>query len=329
MTPDLVGRVRRAGRELRLRSLVVTRADPRGTVTVAGPDPHRAGRRYEIGSVTKLVTGVLLARMVLDGEVALDDPLERHLRWDLPWRDGRAPTLGDLATHRAGLPNTPRPLLVGESALAAGLSSRDPWARIEADRYRALVAREARRIRRPGVFRYSSSGIGLLGAALAARAGTSYEELATERVLRPLGMARSTFDRPAGADAVVRGHSASGAPAPYLRDRMPAAGALASTSEDVTLLIRAGLADSLVPPRLREAVTFSQVPRARVVAGLGVGLAWLLTERDGRVTAWHNGATWGFSAYAAVRPADGVSVVVLTDTCRSVDEFGTELIDAG
>ena len=42
MTPDLVGRVRRAGRELRLRSLVVTRADPRGTVTVAGLDALRS-----------------------------------------------------------------------------------------------------------------------------------------------------------------------------------------------------------------------------------------------------------------------------------------------
>ncbi|WP_369133624.1 serine hydrolase [Modestobacter sp. I12A-02662] len=63
---------------------------------------------FEIGSVTKAVTGVLLAEMVLRGDVSLEDPLSQHLPGPQPaWRH-RAPTLLELATHRSGLPNTPK-----------------------------------------------------------------------------------------------------------------------------------------------------------------------------------------------------------------------------
>lgn len=327
MTPDdLVRHVRRSGRDLRLRSLVATVADPDSSITAAGPTAAAADHLYEIGSVTKLATGVLLAAMVLRGDVALTDPLSAHLPWDLPWRRGAEPTLETLATHRSGLGNTPRSLAVGEFALAAGLSTRDPWAGLDAAAYRTLVADAARRVRRPGTFRYSSLGIGLLGDALAARAGMAFEDLATQRVLQPLHMTRTTFARPAGE--ITAGHSARGTSAPFLQDRMPAAGALASTTQDVTRLLRAALPDSPAPARLREAVALAQAPRARTGPGAEVGLAWLraTAPRDEGLTLWHNGGTWGFSAFAAVRPGDGKSVVLLTDTCRPLDALGAELL---
>lgn len=62
---------------------------------------------FEIGSITKVFTGVLLADMHLCGEVALEDPLSRHLPRPPPaWRQ-REPTLLELATHHSALPNTP------------------------------------------------------------------------------------------------------------------------------------------------------------------------------------------------------------------------------
>src|SRR5687768_15234685 len=126
---------------------------------------------YEIGSITKAFTGVLLADMVLRGEVGFDDPLSRHLERPRPaWRH-RDATLLELATHRSGLANAPKALSRRELAFSLGLGRRDPWAGVSDEEYAALVGRESPRGMPGRRWRYSSMGFGLLGDALAARAG--------------------------------------------------------------------------------------------------------------------------------------------------------------
>lgn len=189
---------------------------------------------FEIGSITKAFTGVLLADMVLSGDIALEDPLSRHLSTRRPaWRH-REPTLLELATHRSGLPNTPGPMNRRELLYAMGFGAADPWARLTPKDYERLVAKESPR-RAPGErVRYSSLAVGLLGDALAARAGTTYGELLAERVLQPLGMrATSVQPPPALARQVVSGHSRRGRPRPPIKDLMPAAGSLRSNAEDM------------------------------------------------------------------------------------------------
>ena len=141
-----------------------------------------------------MFTGTLLAAMHLRGEVHLDDPLSAYLpATGLPaWRD-RTPSLAQLATHRGGLPNTPRALAWRELAFASGLLRSDPWASVSERDYAALVAG----IRPRGVggkMRYSSVGFGLLGDALARRAGRSFEELLSDRICGPLGLQRTRVD---------------------------------------------------------------------------------------------------------------------------------------
>jgi CubicO group peptidase (beta-lactamase class C family) len=143
-----------------------------------GPAPD-GSTLFEIGSITKVFTGVLLADMHLRGEVSLDDPLSRHLSAPRPaWRH-REPTLLELATHRSGLPNTPRPMQRREMAYQLGLGQRDPWADMTLDEYHRLVGNESPRTAPGTGFRYSSMAVGLLGDALAARAGRPYEQLLT------------------------------------------------------------------------------------------------------------------------------------------------------
>ncbi len=149
---------------------------------------------YEIGSITKAFTGVLLADMHLRGEVGLDDPLSRHYGGPVPsWRE-REPTLLELATHRGALPNTPGPLARREFLFALGIGDRDPWRDVDAAAYGELLRATAPRRAPGGRLRYSSIGFGLLGDALAAAAGMPYEELLRERVLAPLGMDATTLD---------------------------------------------------------------------------------------------------------------------------------------
>jgi CubicO group peptidase (beta-lactamase class C family) len=126
-----------------------------------GADTPDGTTLFEIGSITKPFTGVLLADLVLRGEVSLDDPLSRHLPSPAPaWRH-REPTLLELATHRSALPNTPGGNGRRELAYLLGLGT-NPWAQLSRAAYVRLVGRESPR-RAPGRrFRYSSMAVGCL-----------------------------------------------------------------------------------------------------------------------------------------------------------------------
>ena len=81
-----------------------------GRVRAGAPDLPDSGTIFEIGSVTKVFTGLLLADLAEQGIVGLDDPLASHLpAWvRVPTFKGHQVTLGDLASHAAGLPRDPK-----------------------------------------------------------------------------------------------------------------------------------------------------------------------------------------------------------------------------
>ena len=80
-----------------------------GSMGITDPRPVNGDTLYEIGSITKVFTSLLLADMVERGEVALDDPVAKYLPASvtMPERAGRQITLLDLSTHRSGLPRMP------------------------------------------------------------------------------------------------------------------------------------------------------------------------------------------------------------------------------
>ena len=283
-------------------------------------EPVDARSAFEIGSVTKAFTGVLLADMVLAGEVSLDDPLSRHLPSPRPaWRK-REPTLVELATHRSGLPNTPAPMRHREVRYAFGLGGDDPWKGITRAEYERLVSGESPRAAPGARARYSSVGVGLLGDALAARAGVPYGTLLADRVLRPLGMHRTGLE----TGPLVPGHSRRGQPRPPLNDLMPAAGSLRSTVEDMLRF----LAASLHPPTERPgpALALAQQPHGRLGRGAEAGLGWVIIRPKGRRVVWHNGGTWGYRSFAGSAPDDGIAVVALGSSTRSLDRLGFRLL---
>lgn len=291
----------------------------------AGSVPPDGSSLFEIGSITKAFTGVLLADMALRGDVALDDPLSRHLPSPRPaWRH-REPTLLELATHRSGLPNTPRTMRLRETAYALGFGRRDPWAHVSEDDYSALLAREAPRHAPGGRARYSSMAVGLLGNALACRADTTYERLLAERVLMPLEMRDTVVTVPPGR-TLLQGHSPHGRLRPPIEDRMPAAGSLRSTVEDMLRFLAACLESP--EGSLGSALDLARRPHARIGRGLQVGLCWfILARRRTPPVVWHSGGTWGFRSFAAFAPDRGTAAVVLSNTARSVDRPGFQLVE--
>lgn len=292
----------------------------------ADGDEPDASTLFEIGSITKAFTGVLLADMHLRGEISLEDRLSTHVPSPRPaWRH-REPTLLELATHRSALPNTPKPLGRRELAYSLGIGKTDPWAAVTDAEYARLVGCESPRRAPGGRIRYSSMAVGLLGNALAARAETSYEDLLRERILDPLGMSATAIAvAPERSRKLIGGHSRRGQPRPPIEDFMPAAGSLRSNADDMLRFLIACLSPPTEPPG--PALALAQQPHARGRKRLEIGLCWMIFSppRAPKIV-WHNGGTWGFRSFAGVAPESRTAVILMSNTARSVDRLGLALL---
>jgi CubicO group peptidase (beta-lactamase class C family) len=324
---DLVERAMRSGRRVGLVVGLLAggerRVIGRGRLRVGGDDVPDGGTLFEIGSVTKVFTGLLLADLVAHGVVGLDDPLGRHLpAWRVPGFDGRQITLGDLASHTSGLRRDPRGMLrrwLGDR--------RNPYAGLSVERVQEGLARTRLR-RRPGRrVRYSNLGTGLLGEALARAAGQPYEQLVRERICLPLGMHDTVITPTGGQTArLATGHTRRGRPvAPFQLPGLAGAGALRSTAADMLAFLEANLDPSGTP--LVAAIERAQRPRARAARRFQVGLGWIIVQlpRAAGPMLWHNGGTNGFRSFVGAAPETGTAVVVLSNTARSVDRLGLRL----
>lgn len=288
-----------------------------------GPEsaPVDANTVFEIGSITKTFTTALLADLAKRGAVALDDPVARYLPATVRLRqNGRAITLLDLATQSSGLP-----------AIPANMRPRDrddPYVDYAAPQLYEYLS-SFTPPRPPGAkYEYSNVGFGLLGHALSQRAGTSYEALVTERILRPLRMTNTRITMsPDVQRRLAIGHNRDGdTVSTWNFDALAGAGALRSTLNDMLIYLAANL-DSASSP-LGEALQMTHASRAETTSpNLTIGLAWHLLRANGSTIVWHNGETGGYHAFIGFDPARRTGVVILSNSATSIDDLGFHLID--
>jgi len=283
---------------------------------------------FEIGSVSKVFTSLLLADMVHRNEVALDDPaanyLPEHVR--MPERSGRSITLRDLSTHRSGLPPMPGNL-VAKMAQRKDPDGAHLGYGVD-DLYQFLSSYSLPRD--PGsAFEYSNLGAGLLGHLLACRAGTDYESLVRHRITQPLGMPDTGIQLSSSMkQRMATGHNAMLAPAANsdLPAPLAGAGALRSSANDMLTLLEAflGYKESPLAPAMN-AMFETRCPAGHTEMGLG----WFIYSPDGRQIAVHNGGTGGFRSYVGYEPKTRIGVVVLSNasTVIGVDDIGIHLLN--
>jgi CubicO group peptidase (beta-lactamase class C family) len=263
---------------------------------------------FEIGSVTKTFTGLLLAIADEKGEAKLDDPVEKFLPDGLSLRDakGEPIRMADLATHRSGLPR-----------LAPNMrpaNQRDPYADYTEAQLLEFVKGFTATSARDVKFEYSNIGFGLLGYALtrAARA-ESFDALLAMRIFAPLGMASSTSLPDRFAARMTQPHDSAGRPTPawHLAPAHAAAGAIRSTAGDIGRYVELMAGAKSLP--LSAAAKLATTPRAASAnPNNPIGLAWVRVPFNERVLSNHDGATFGSSASLFVdrEKKEGVFLVV-------------------
>jgi D-alanyl-D-alanine-carboxypeptidase/D-alanyl-D-alanine-endopeptidase len=275
---------------------------------------------FEIGSITKTFTTLLLQDMVGRGEMKLEDPVTKYLPASvkMPVRNGKDISLLHLATHMSGLPREPDNYEFGVPD--------NPCAGYTVEKLYAFLS-GYNLSRDPGVqFEYSNPGIAVLARTIALKAGTDYEPLLVDRICRPLKMdsTRLTLTPDLKARSAL-GHSALGSTVPSSDfGALAPVGGLHSTANDMLNYLSAGL--GLTPSGVGATLQKAQEVRVRdFMPDADMGLAWVTSHNpEGTRLTWHNGATYGFLAYAGMDKAQRRGVVVLS-SARGLND----LFDAG
>jgi CubicO group peptidase (beta-lactamase class C family) len=260
---------------------------------------------FEIGSISKTFTGLILARMVVEGKVRLDEPV-REL---LPARTVAKPmgeeiTLLDLATHHSGLPRMPDNFHPADPS--------NPYADYGPEQLYAYLKNHGVAKPEETTFLYSNLGVGLLGQALAERAGRSYPDQLWEEITGPLGLADTVVTLSADQQRrFMQGHDEKHRPvhAWYL-DALAGAGGIRSTAGDMLTYLEANLHPEKYAS-LSSAFVLSHGLRASAGGGQ-IALAWAYAADSG--TYLHDGGTAGFTSYVFFNLREDCAAVVLVNS---------------
>jgi D-alanyl-D-alanine-carboxypeptidase/D-alanyl-D-alanine-endopeptidase len=291
-----------------------------GRATSGEARPVDGDTVFQVGSVTKVFTALLLAQMAAGGEVRLDDPIALYVPPSVTTPRAKEITLLHLARHTAGFISFADPLDSAQVEHPADAPTNEAmFAALDLLPMRAAT----------GVHHsYSSYGMALLGELLARRAETDFESAVRTRILEPLGMTRSGFAlAPQLRAGHATGHTVRGKPLRPMEARgMLGSGALRSTGNDLARFVQAQLglrASELAGPMRATQRTGADRQRPDLPMGLG----WFHAELPGNRIVHHAGSTPGFSAYVGMDVERSRGVVVLGNSDHDVTNLGLHLLD--
>lgn len=257
-------------------------------------EPISSSTLFEIGSITKAFTGILLADAVLSEKASLDDSLDVHLSGFQIDQESplRTITLKELATHTSGLPRIP-------ANLFEGADQDDPYAHYDSEKlilYLRTISTTD--LKERGKLSYSNLGMGLLGHILERIHEKPYEQILDEKILSPLGMTNTFLQRTPDSipesvkNSFATGHTRRQETAHWHIDGLSAAGAIVSSSEDLAKFVRAHWSDT-IPASLQKAIDLATETHAP-----GIGLGWFLSKNG----LSHDGGTGGFRSEMRINP---------------------------
>lgn len=293
-----------------------------GLKSVNGTDKVDEHSVFEIGSISKTFTGVLLANMVQAGKLRLEDPLSKHLPDDVkvPGRNGEVIRLVEMANHTSSLPRMPTNFTPANPA--------NPYADYTEKQMLDFLSSVELSRDIGSQYEYSNFAMGLLGHILATKNSMSYEDLMVKIIADPLGMknTRITFT-PDMKVNLAMGHSGGVEVENWDIPTLAGAGAIRSTTVDMVKYIQANM--GMNKAGLYPAMQLSHTNTRKDGEAPIVGLAWhtMNFEDDGVEIVWHNGGTGGYRTFAGFAKGSNKGVVVLSNSNAGVDDIGIHLLN--
>jgi len=267
---------------------------------------------YEIGSISKTFTGLLLAQAILDKKIKPEDDIRDYLAGAYPNLEYKARPIRiiDLANHSSGLPSflPDKPEVFQQNPdsvpfLLASLHRNYTKDRFLKDLHNVKIDTV------PGFkYRYSNAAVQLLGFILERAYCTNFAELIARYITTPLGMRQTRFSGPAAAATLSRGYDAKGVEMPYMPELMKASGGIYSSVSDMLRYIHYQLDEQ------HTAVRLSHTPSHVFGDGAVLGLYWRLDKTPaGKRELWHTGGTFGFSSYCVLYPEENTGLILLSN----------------
>ncbi len=287
-----------------------------------GPAP--SGRTvFEIGSITKTFTGVLLAMAQMEGKLDLTDPVSRYLPSDVagPESPFSGMAILDLATHSSGLPERPDNMPSADPL--------NPFAGYDLPLFYDFLRRFTPSRPVGARFEYSNAGAALAGLILSRVYGKPYEELVRDKICAPLGMLETRITLPDSMKrAYAPGHNQALTRVPAWEVPVfEAAGALRSTPDDLLTYAAANLGLAETP--LLSPMLLSHIPRFHVaeIPELFIGLFWNAYNFKGHRYVMHAGRSGGFFALIMLDPARKTGVVLLSNAEGDLTKYGWNILE--
>lgn len=239
---------------------------------------------FEIGSITKVFTNTLLAQLVLENKLELEDAINEYT--PILFQGGTTISFVDLANHTSGLPRLP-------SNIAVGRSAENPYQHYGENQLKAYLTKELESsIRVRGNYLYSNLGTGLLGYILTGIEGQSYESLLHSIIFSKYKMSHSTTIRKKIEPLLVKGLNEAGNEVlNWDLSVMVGAGGVLSSTQDLSkfALAHFDTAD--------EVLALTRQPTYTVDHISDIGLGWeIIKRRSGAIWYKHNGRTGGYTS---------------------------------
>jgi beta-lactamase class C len=260
---------------------------------------------FEIGSVTKVFTALLLAQAANKKKISLSQTIDAFLPEGL--NDENIPidrlTFLQLATHTSSLPRIP-----------GNASPLEPYP------LKTMITflKQWKAKYKPGTrYLYSNLGYGVLGYTLEGVYDKSYQSLLTSQILTPLSMTSTFLSVPPWRQSdYAKGYNKANEKVIHwpMNAWRASAGGIRSTIVDMMQFLKAHLLVKTMSIPFRKAILISQKSEFTRIDGTQVGLGWEISfDANGDKILTKNGATNGFSSIIIFKPKQRVGVIILTN----------------
>jgi len=290
---------------------------------------------FEIGSLSKVFTGLLLAEAVDSGSANLDDPIRSCIPQEFitgqPFYDQI--TLAHLTTHTSGLPRVPQALDFTIQSAIASFTGGNPYEKVTREKVFSYLSQTTPPQSIGTDWSYSNYGVGLLGTCLSGKKGLSYEETLRSIITGPLEMTHTTVHLDQVQEALYvpgyRGYLRLGRLVvgienqPWLMgEGLVGAGGIRSSGADMLKFLNACISEEL------DFTSLATQPIFRIDDEADMGMGWLLARDvlENQTVILHDGQTGGFNSYMAFVKDKPYGVFVIANTNVNIQSLGEEIL---